>query len=172
MYNTEMVRVVVGEPGHVAFPEEVLRLAELAPGQEVDVVLDGGFILIRPSEDDSDEDPAWLYSDKFVRGVEEAIADIEAGRSTFHASTEDFLASLRARESSEEVDVVLDGGSILIRPSEDDSDEDPEWLYTDEFLRGVDEAIADIEAGRSTFHASTDDFLAHLDSLTSRYADA
>ena len=72
----------------------------------------------------------------------------------------------------EAVDVTVVEGAIVLRRPPDDPENDPEWLYSDEFLRGVDEAIADMDAGRSTFHASTEEFLAHLDSLTLRHADA
>lgn len=96
-----MATAIIDNEGRIAFSSDFLKDADLAPGEAVDVALVAGTIVLRRPPDDPENDPEWLYSDKFVRGVEEAIADIKAGRSTFHASTEDFLASLRARESSE-----------------------------------------------------------------------
>ena len=94
-----MATTVIDSQGRVAFPSDLLRDADLAPGEAVDVTIVEGAIILRRPADDPENDPEWLYSEKFLRGVDEAIADIEAGRSTFHASDEEFLASLLSRVS-------------------------------------------------------------------------
>jgi AbrB family looped-hinge helix DNA binding protein len=92
-----MTRVVVDELGRIAIPRDVLQGAHLEPGEELDVLLlEDGIVLRRWSGDD-DEDPAWLYSDEFKRGLDEALAQVAEGRVTFHASNEEFLAALESR---------------------------------------------------------------------------
>ena len=43
---------------------------------------------------------AWFWTEDWQAGEREADADIAAGRTTFHATTEDFLAALDARRAS------------------------------------------------------------------------
>jgi hypothetical protein len=49
---------------------------------------------------------------------------------------------------------------------------DQAWFWTEEWQAGEREADADIAAGRTTFHASTDDFLAAMDARRAAHADA
>ncbi len=43
---------------------------------------------------DAPPDQWWFWTDEWQAGEREADADIAAGRTTFYASTEDFIASL------------------------------------------------------------------------------
>ena len=97
VYNCSMRTAIIDSEGRVALSNEFLKGADLAPGEAVEVTIVEGAIILRRPPDDSEA----VYRDKFLLGLDETIADIEAGRSTFHASDEAFLASLRSRESSE-----------------------------------------------------------------------
>jgi antitoxin PrlF len=78
-----------------SIPSKVL-LAAAAVG--VAVVL---FLVLRTGAQETDPDQAWFWTPEWLAGELEADAEIAAGRGTFYASDEEFLASLDERPPSE-----------------------------------------------------------------------
>jgi len=58
---------------------------------------------VRPAAIDPDQ--AWFWTRKWITGEIEASRDIAAGRTTFYASSEEFLASLEELSSELDADV-------------------------------------------------------------------
>lgn len=80
--------------GQITLPKAVRRTARLAEGDLLKVeVTDEGAILLRPQKM-VDASQAWFFTASWQEGEAAASADIAAGRTTVHRSTEDFLAAL------------------------------------------------------------------------------
>ena len=99
MSATEQERAIlsltVGQDGQVVIPAEVCDAAGLEPGDTVEIerVLEG--ILVVPVV--TDEEMAAFWGPDWQERLDEAEADIAAGRSTIYYSDEEFLAALGAR---------------------------------------------------------------------------
>ena len=98
MSATEQERAIlsltVDQDGQLVLPAEVCDAVGLAPGDTVEVewVLPG--ILLVPVV--TDEEAAAFWGPDWRERLTEAEAEVAAGRTRFHASTEDFLAALDA----------------------------------------------------------------------------
>lgn len=79
--------------GQITVPREVREAAHLAEGDIVEFELTDEGILLRPKKL-IDSTQAWFWTRIWQEGEAAASADIEAGRTTVHRSTEDFLAAL------------------------------------------------------------------------------
>lgn len=79
--------------GQITVPREVREAAHLAEGDLVEFELTDEGILLRPKKL-IDSTQAWFWTRTWQEGEAAASADIEAGRTTVHRSTEDFLAAL------------------------------------------------------------------------------
>lgn len=79
--------------GQITVPREVREAAHLAEGDIVEFELTDEGILLRPKKL-IDSTQAWFWTRTWQEGEAAASADIEAGRTTVHRSTEDFLAAL------------------------------------------------------------------------------
>jgi bifunctional DNA-binding transcriptional regulator/antitoxin component of YhaV-PrlF toxin-antitoxin module len=82
------------QDGRLVLPEEIRQLAALEAGDSFEVVIAADGILLRPCVDADDEDPAKFWGPNWRAEVEADLADIAAGRTTYHDSEEEFLASL------------------------------------------------------------------------------
>jgi antitoxin PrlF len=83
----------VRSKGQITVPRDVREAAHLAEGDPVEFVMVDEGILLRPKKI-VDSTQAWFWSPAWQRGEAAASADIEAGRTTVHKSTDDFLAAL------------------------------------------------------------------------------
>ena len=79
-------------------------IERLAPGAEVDPEAGVLLMLARALRRllflvmaEVNPDQAWFWTEEWQAGEREADADIAAGRTTFHASSEEFLAALESR---------------------------------------------------------------------------
>jgi AbrB family looped-hinge helix DNA binding protein len=83
----------VRSKGQLTVPREVREAVHLEEGDpvEFEIVPDG--ILLRPMKV-IDASQAWFWTPSWQKGEEVASADIRSGRTTVHASNEDFLAAL------------------------------------------------------------------------------
>lgn len=79
--------------GQITVPREIREAAHLAEGDPVEFELVDEGILLRPKKI-VDSTQAWFWTRTWQEGEVAASADIEAGRTTVHGSTEDFLAAL------------------------------------------------------------------------------
>lgn len=96
----------IGRNGEVTLPAEVRAAAHLDEGDEVEVELTEDGILLRVREDEDEDDlpdPSYYESPEWQAGLKRALEDVEAGRTTFYASDEEFLAALD--EWSKDADV-------------------------------------------------------------------
>jgi antitoxin PrlF len=79
--------------GQLTLPAPIREAAHLEPGDPVVFELVSEGILVRPQKL-IDATQAWFWTASWQEGEAAASADIAAGRTTIHKSTEDFLASL------------------------------------------------------------------------------
>lgn len=82
--------------GDITIPANLCRLAGLGEGipVEFELVTDG--ILIKAKKG-TDPDQWWYWTPEWQAGECEVDANIAAGRGTFYASTDEFLAALESR---------------------------------------------------------------------------
>ena len=79
--------------GQITLPREVREAAHLVEGDPVQVELTSEGILLRPQKV-IDSSQAWFWTEAWQAGEKAASADIAAGRTTVHPSTDEFLAAL------------------------------------------------------------------------------
>ncbi len=84
----------VSSKGQVTLPKAIREAAHLAKGDPVRFeVTDEGAILVRPQKM-VDASQAWFWTPTWQAGEAQASADIAAGRTTVHETTDEFLAAL------------------------------------------------------------------------------
>lgn len=88
------LHITLDQEGRLLFSEELRRIAAIEPGDTFEIAFVGDGILLRPCLDDGDEDPAVFWGPNWRFEMEEDQADIEAGRTIYYDSDEEFLASL------------------------------------------------------------------------------
>ena len=81
--------------GRLLIPQEIRNAAGLVAGDVFEIELVDGAIVLRPVV--ADEAPAEFWGPNWREKLDAALADVDAGRTTFHASTEEFLAARDAR---------------------------------------------------------------------------
>ncbi len=79
--------------GQLTVPREVREAAHLEEGDPVEFEIRADGILLRPMKI-IDSTQAWFWDRSWQEGEAAASADIDAGRTTVHKSTEDFLTAL------------------------------------------------------------------------------
>jgi AbrB family looped-hinge helix DNA binding protein len=80
--------------GQITLPKAVRNAAHLVEGDQLKVeVTSEGLIVLRPQKL-IDASQAWFFTPAWQEGEAAASADIEAGRTTIHRSSEEFLAAL------------------------------------------------------------------------------
>lgn len=79
--------------GQITLPQAVRKAAHLEEGDPVEVEVTGDGILLRPKKV-IDSTQAWFWTRSWQVGEVAAEADIAAGRTTVHKTTDDFLAAL------------------------------------------------------------------------------
>ncbi|MGI8925617.1 MAG: hypothetical protein ACR2HN_03085 [Tepidiformaceae bacterium] len=87
-----MTRAVVEADGSIRAPEELVRGAHLETGQELEVAVDEGVVTLSVPGDDLDA--------AFPGGIEQALAEVRAGRVTRQYGDEEFVAALKSRIGS------------------------------------------------------------------------
>lgn len=88
-----MKTATVRSKGQITVPRDIREAAHLSEGDPVEFEVTDQGILLRPKKI-VDSTQAWFWTATWQRGEAAASADIEAGRTTVHKSTEDFLAAL------------------------------------------------------------------------------
>ena len=90
-----VVSVTVGTDGRVVIAAEVCDAAGLQPGDTIEIerVLHG--ILVVPVATEEEIEAFW--GPNWRAELEESLANVAAGRTTYHDSDEEFLAALEAR---------------------------------------------------------------------------
>jgi len=88
-----MSRAVIGAEGAIILPRDIREALHVDEGDDISFVVTGKGVLMRglkviPAEQ------AWFWSAEWQEGERDAGADLEAGRTTKHTSTGDFLATL------------------------------------------------------------------------------
>lgn len=91
----------IGRNGEVILPSEVRDAAHLDEGDQVEIEVTEDGILLRSYVDDL-PDPWYYGTAEWEEGLERALADVEAGRTTFHGSDEEFFAALDSRSKHPE----------------------------------------------------------------------
>jgi bifunctional DNA-binding transcriptional regulator/antitoxin component of YhaV-PrlF toxin-antitoxin module len=88
------VTLVVGPDGRLSLPAEILRARSIEPGDsvEVEITLEG--VLVVPVVTNTEAETFWGRDWEIQ--LDKAEADIAAGHTTFHGSTEEFLTALDA----------------------------------------------------------------------------
>jgi antitoxin PrlF len=79
--------------GQLTLPREIREAAHLEEGDPIQVEMTKDGILLRPQKV-IDSTQAWFWTRSWQAGEAKASADIAAGRTTVHKSSEDFLAAL------------------------------------------------------------------------------
>lgn len=79
--------------GQLTIPRELREAAHLEDGDPVEIEMTGEGILLRPKKL-IDATQAWFWTRPWQAGEARAQADIDAGRTKVHSSTDDFLAAL------------------------------------------------------------------------------
>jgi AbrB family looped-hinge helix DNA binding protein len=79
--------------GQLTLPPKVREAAHLEEGDPVEVEMVPEGILLRPKKI-IDSTQAWFWTRTWQGGEARASEDIEAGRTSIHKTTEDFLAAL------------------------------------------------------------------------------
>jgi bifunctional DNA-binding transcriptional regulator/antitoxin component of YhaV-PrlF toxin-antitoxin module len=87
--------LTVNADGGLTIPAEVLELRGIEPGDTIEVEIGLLGVVLVPVV--TDEEMAAHWGPRWREELDAAEADVAAGRSTFHASTEEFLAALKAR---------------------------------------------------------------------------
>jgi antitoxin PrlF len=82
--------------GQLTIPAGVRRAAALDEGDEVEFEVTEQGILLRRVEF-ADRDPWYYGTPGWEEGLKRALAEVEAGQTTYHDSDEEFLAALHAR---------------------------------------------------------------------------
>jgi antitoxin PrlF len=92
----------IGSNGEVIIPLEVRDAAHLDEGDQVEIEVTEDGVLLRLHVDDL-PDPWYYDTPEWDEGIQRALADVEAGRTTFYGSDEEFIAALdlRSKESEE-----------------------------------------------------------------------
>lgn len=85
--------VTIRARGQLTLPLGVRNAAHIEEGDPLEVELTPEGILLRPKKL-IDADQAWFWSPEWQAGEREASADIAAGRTERHDSTDGFLSSL------------------------------------------------------------------------------
>ena len=85
--------VTIRAKGQLTLPLGVRNAAHIEEGDPLEVELTPEGILLRPKKL-IDADQAWFWSPEWQAGEREASADIAAGRTERHNSTDGFLSSL------------------------------------------------------------------------------
>jgi len=85
---------VLDHDGRLVIPKEIRDAAGLEAGDSFEIELVDGGILLRPQI--TDEDPAVFWGPNWRAELEETEANIAAGRTHVHQSTEEFLTALDA----------------------------------------------------------------------------
>jgi antitoxin PrlF len=88
-----MSRAVIRANGQITLPREIRDALHVDEGDDISfVVTDKGVLMhgvkMIPAEQ------AWFWSAQWQQGERDATADLEAGRTTKHPSSEDLLATL------------------------------------------------------------------------------
>ena len=79
--------------GQLTIPRELREAAHLEDGDPVEIEMTGEGILLRPKKL-IDATQAWFWTRSWQAGEARAQADIDAGRTKVHSSTDEFLAAL------------------------------------------------------------------------------
>ena len=85
--------VTMRAKGQLTLPRKVREATHLEEGDPVEVEVREEGILLRPKKL-IDASQAWFWSPEWQAGEAAADADIAAGHTRVHASTEEFLAAL------------------------------------------------------------------------------
>jgi antitoxin PrlF len=91
----------IGRNGEVIIPPEVRDAAHLDEGDEVEIEVTEDGVLLRLSVDDL-PDPWYYDTPEWEEGVKRALAEVDAGKTTFYGSDEEFLAALDRRSKDPE----------------------------------------------------------------------
>jgi antitoxin PrlF len=87
------MRTKIRDRGQLTLPRQIREEAHLSEGDPVEVELVPEGILLRPQKV-IDSTQAWFWTPKWQEGEARASADLAAGRTTLHKSTDDFLEAL------------------------------------------------------------------------------
>ncbi len=87
--------VTVNKQGRITLPIDTRRRLGLHEGRQLEVVVDGGEIRLRPATVVPAED-AWAYTPEALRSLRRALEHVTAGR-VFRSSPEDLERRVRAQ---------------------------------------------------------------------------
>lgn len=83
--------------GSMTIPASVRRLMDLEPGGELELEITFAGLVVRPVHEGRDPEQWWFWTEAWQKGEREVDEDIAAGRTEVFASSEEFLAALKAR---------------------------------------------------------------------------
>ena len=90
-----VISLVVGDDGRLVLPAAVVEEAGPEPGDTVEVERTLHGMLVAPVRTEAEMEAFW--GPDWRQKLDEARADVAAGRTTLYALTEEFLASLESR---------------------------------------------------------------------------
>ena len=88
-----MSRAVIRAEGQITLPRDIRDALHVDEGDDVSFVVTERGVLMRGLKGIPAEQ-AWFWSAQWQEGERDATADLEAGRTTKDASSEDLLATL------------------------------------------------------------------------------
>ncbi|MGH2610263.1 MAG: AbrB/MazE/SpoVT family DNA-binding domain-containing protein [Tepidiformaceae bacterium] len=94
------MKAVVEADGRIRLPDEIRDAAQLEAGQELEVTYYPGQLTLYP-DDIPVIDETKGYSPEFLKGLDEAIAEANAGKGRFFASDEEWIAHLKATDQGD-----------------------------------------------------------------------
>lgn len=89
-------QTVLGKGRRITLPRAVLEEASFVERQALRAECTPEGVLLRRVEE-RDPDQWWFWTEEWQKGEREADEDIKAGRFTFYATDEAFIAALEAR---------------------------------------------------------------------------